>query len=561
VIQELTGLGLLNLPSCQHLKSTEARKALEKARASGDIVRLRAAVRGARIQVGFEDPVVQKVGKLLCKAEHCIRACRDSLARDRLHEIPASLHALEFAILQLKMLGLGPGLWEDPFIANAWEKVVQWRAHKNTVENFLGRLREGPDAFCTAWAEFALSDSPAKMAFGDSITKELLKLPDDVGITLVTALDKAVQEEKARESTLLETEVDEYEFIVLRLMRISCLLCNLDKADLDKLVLRCDDQGGMAFAQSAKQQDSIVFYAMYQALSCELVTIRPELQRRLRKFGPVGIESPALRESEQLCKELSAWISTASSAPSHSTFQRIRPTDLCIQRLPAGGLAVRLFPETGLHPNAQQAQTLLGSGSSAIATYRPTELDKWSQANSVRRPFETIDRCRVTRDTLAQARNMLDDATRNHWAADADFAMSEAKSAHCAAWKVAAQEEARDAQECEMKTMVASREAMMAQAMENAPENAIELWDIAKKADQEAQVRHHYAKEDLKAAIRAVEQVSVWKERAAAAASKFAAEFEAATKAEQVASEEAAAAVESYTVMKRGPIYPRFERS
>lgn len=523
-MQEFTNLGLLQLPSCQHLKSAHAKEALLKAKASGELRLLQSAVRAGRLQLGPEDPLVRKVGRLLSKAERCVRTCRDCLPHDSLRELPASMGELQQVILQLKMSGLGPRLWDEPLLAFSRDRVSQWRLHQPAIEDLLGKLHEGSAPFCAAWAELALGESDIKMDFGAAVTKELLLLPD-AGPVLVASLEQAVKR-------LPEAAEDEYEFTILRLMRISSLLSTVDKSALDLMLLKRDDSGRTAFSEAAAQSDSVVFYAMYQSLSCELLTISPTLQQRIEQVTTTANALPA-----SVTQRAAQWLAEQLG---------VRAADLVIQRLPPAGLAVHLFPETGVQPTARRAQELLGSGALAGFVGRPSELDRWSKHHSISRPYGDVARCRSARDRLAADKETLRQATADDVAARADVVAAEAEFSRCTAWIPAAEQEVKDAQEWELKTMGASREAMMQGSDEEA--------EAARKVDDEAQVRHQKAKQDVAASKEGFAASKAWKERAAVTASTCAAAFQAARASEEEATAEASTAAKLYKATMQGPV-------
>jgi len=533
-VQELKHLGLAELPSCQRLRGTDVKETLLKARSSGKLEGLRAAVRGARQQLGLDDPLVVKVGNILRKAEHCLRTCRDFLAQDSLRELPASMAEVEQAVLRVKGLGLGPRLWEEPLLNFARERAAQWRAHRPALEDLIAKLREGPAAFCAAWAELALSDSELKVGFGAAVTKELLQIPD-AGIPLAAALQKAVK-------VLPEAAFDEYEFVVLRLMRISSLLGTLDKSALDMFLLKRDPSGKTAFWEAAAQPDSVVFYALYQSMTCELLTISVPLQQRIEQAAAAAAN--ATLPSVQLTAELLG--------------QKlgVRASDLNLQCTPCSGIVVRLFPETTRQPTAQQAQEALGNGAVAGYVSKPAELKRWGKT-SIRRMHEDIVLCRRTRDQLAADSATFAKATAEDEAARTDLAAARAEYDRCVIWAPAAEKEVKDAQEYEMTTMRASREAMMAEGL---GEGTAEESEAAKLADEAATARHADAKADVIASRDALAAATAWKQLATVAAPKFAAALKVATAAAENSTAAFASATQAYEATIQGPLQPTDEQ-
>lgn len=353
-----------------------------------------------------------------------------------------------------------------------------------------------------------------------------------IGVSLVHALVDAA---RGLPEAVEGEEWDEYEFTLARLMRTSGLLLTLEKPLVDLLLLKPDSQGRTALAEAAAQPDTTIFYALYQALSGQCLVVKPQLQRRLETASSSA--SAALPPRRRAAQHLAERLGT-------------RATDLSIQHQPGGGLTVQLFPETGVQPSAQQAQELFGNGTMAAFTVRPKELDRWSEANSVCRVYNDVACCRRTRDKLAADREIVRQALNEDEAAQADLAAAVNEVARCADWVAAAAKEVKEAQEWELKTMRDNREAMLNGASD-------EECEEAKRLDDEAQVRHTHAKQDVTDSKDAAVAAAAWKERASAAAPPFTTALEAARVIEREAELEATTAVTCYKATMQGPVRPK----
>lgn len=385
VMSELCHLGLSGLPFYKRMRSTTAREALLHAQSSGELGALRATIRYAREELGLEDKLVRCVGKQLSKAERYARLCRNALANDNLFHLSVAMSEIAAVVPRVRLLGLGPGLWEDPCLASARNRLAAWMVHRPTLEGMLEKLQDGPGVYCDAWVQLALAGSDLRTEFGGSITKGLLLLPGGPPTVPLTA---ALAE--GFETPPSEPGEDVWDATLVRLVRVSDMLGRLESDQLDELLLRGGSDGRSGLQAAAEQSHIAVFCSVLQTITGQVVVIQHELHKRLdRKVGA----------TEKLAELL-----------------QINPEHLCLHRLSIGGLALRLLVEAG-QPSAQQVQDVLGRG--AVATEparRPArftkELTKWQLVAGccVKDILDLRAVCRETKDAAEACSGDPEDA-------------------------------------------------------------------------------------------------------------------------------------------------------
>lgn len=529
VTRDLTRLGLAQMPSCQHLQDKSCRNALVKARTTGEVDALRAAMLKAKQQLGLDDPLVVDTGKLVSKVENGLRSCRDVLARECLNRLPTTTSELAGITKKLRQLPLGTRLWEEPLLSLCCEKVKAWRTHQTLIEEFIERLQVGAEAYCDSWASLALTDSPAKNHFGGVLTKELVALPH-AGMLIVRALQKALH----KVSSVVAD--DEYGFVHVCLMRASNMLLNLDKPTLGLLFLRGEEH---ALQAAASWPDMMVFFMISRALSSQLLLIQPQFQRKLEH----AVEAA----------KMDTMLADRRAAEALGKMLDVSPSELCFYRLPNGGLSLRLYPETGQHPSARHVQDLLGKG---VALQKESDLkefgvDAWRPCSLIHDLYENIDLCRRTRDEKVTLEALHAQALANLAQSEAEWAEAEKEVERCAAWKQDAEKQLSDAKAHGLKTMQAKSAALM---KEDASEEEI---DAAQKADDAAAQREEEAKQNLSAAELALDTGHATQDR-------IASELKIRTddltdKSSQLAAADTAAAnaLSTYLALMQGPIAPR----
>jgi len=522
MMHELQKLGLTELPSYQRMRNSSTREGLLRAREAGELGGLRSAIRAARSYLGMEDPLVKLVGKVLSEAERCSRSCRDCLAMDDLDVLPSAMSKIEAIAIRVKELGLGSGVWEDPYLGAARRRLSSWKQHRRILESLAAKRQEGVPSYCDAWALLALQSSDeVKAEFGQTVTKELVSLPD-AGVELVRTIARMFSELRGPPEENIDAAVE-------TIMRFSWMLSQLDRGQLDDLLLKPSSKGGSSLQVAALQEDILPFCALYQTISGEVVDIQRDLQ--------LWLEKDAQLTPRPSCQLAAARI---------GELLQLDPEHLCLRRLPGKGLALRLLVAAG-QPPAQQAQQVLGSGA-AVQTWgawrrlpqRIEELSTWHNAgNCVMELYDAQGRCRITGGAakLAEAAAVEDVARLEEAKAVEAKASEEADAAE------ARVEEATRRQEEVWQVFVARmQETQKTMRRASMVHNEVEV-EEAKARDAEAEQDHKAAKAHRAAveadAVEAAELLETAQSAVAEAAERAEESMEASVRATTEAKEAA----------------------
>jgi hypothetical protein len=287
----------------------------------------------------------------------------------------------------------------------------------------------------------------------------------------------------------------------------------------------------------------MVFFMICQALCSQLLLVMPQFQHQL--------------EHAAAAAKLDTMPTEKRAAESLGKMLDVSPSDLCLHRLPKGGLSLRLYPETGRQPSAQRAQELIGNGVSkqSETTLKECGLDAWRPASLIQSLYETIALCRLTRDerssSMAERDSLRADMARSRTA----LTEAEGELERCIAWHGSAEKERSIAKEDEVKVMMAKREALM---KDDVSDDECREWQ--QKDDDAARISEK-AQQNLTDAEHALE-------KARAAHTRISEELKvlcdaAVPKEANAASAEAAAVAASkkYQGLLRGPMQPHRGKS
>lgn len=137
---------------------------LERFRAEGDLPRLWAAIRRAKLDVSLEEaPSVTNMADLLARATKHKLICENVARRVAKATLTTKdVRVLEKALHEIEQLKLGPKLWKDPQYPFL-RKVEALVPHLETLRYLAQEHRAGGARYCTAWLDVIdsgkLSDS------------------------------------------------------------------------------------------------------------------------------------------------------------------------------------------------------------------------------------------------------------------------------------------------------------------------------------------------------------------------------------------------------------------
>lgn len=530
MMKEFRKLGLKGVPAYQRMRGSTMREGLLRARASGDLGVLRSTVRAARTHLGLDDPLVKLVGKVLSEVERCARMCRDCFPLGSLQALPSAMSKIESILLRVHELafsGLGSQVWEDPWLGSARRKLDAWKKHRPELEGMAAKLQKGAATYCDAWAQLALGSSGLKAEFGTTVTQEILSLPD-AGARLAGAISKAFGKlPAAPEATIDATRSS--------LTLISHMLSQLDRSQLDDLVLKPGSNSGSSLQAAASLEDILVFSSLYQTVTGEVVEIQRDLLQNLEKEA---------KTMPQQSGQLPAAII--------GEMLQLDPREVCLRSLPTGGSTLRLLVAAG-HPVSQYAQEVLGSGASAQPwrrlAPRSEELAKWHTAGDiVRQLYELQRRCCNTRGAAERAEAAEAEEVGRLEAAKARASELEEESARAASRSQEAKESMEAAWQKFVSAMEETRETMRRGSVVQAEE------DAAKARDADAETKHKAAKKRAEdAEVVSVEAAKSYEE-AKRLVVQVSEKAELAMEASIRASAEAAADAKRYQELLRMPL-------
>lgn len=104
-------------PLYNSLKHNSRRDALLQAQREGEINKFRAALRGAQLHIGLEDPMVLSMRNILKEADWGVRTCK---------KCPVA--KLSRVLTRMDKLDLGPQLWDQVDLRTARIKFAAWKA-------------------------------------------------------------------------------------------------------------------------------------------------------------------------------------------------------------------------------------------------------------------------------------------------------------------------------------------------------------------------------------------------------------------------------------------------
>eukprot|EP00930_Biecheleria_cincta_P040327 TRINITY_DN27635_c0_g1_i1.p1 TRINITY_DN27635_c0_g1~~TRINITY_DN27635_c0_g1_i1.p1 ORF type:complete len:634 (-),score=128.71 TRINITY_DN27635_c0_g1_i1:100-2001(-) len=388
-------------------KTKSQRELLQLSCNSGHLTGLRSGVMSASVVLGTGDPHVKRVQKVLAKAESFRRFCRNTYLELEPRNIRRSMEAVLGQLYVIEhMLGLGPSLWEDPFLSWARAAAWAWQEHQSVFDDAAAQLALGPAAYCESWVLFALSsEEPLFAGFGAALTDELLRLPD-AGLELVKAMCRVFSQHPIAPSS----GGPGYDAELKQIVRLARLLGGLESQRLEHMLLRQGSSGQTSFELAAQQHDLRAFCVLILLLYGERLTMTADLQVSLSGtitkpgFSPVAhghsTDRPLSRAGQRLCQVLNL-------SPEHLDI-------LGLRLVQSGGFHVRLQPLLG-SPTAQQAlESLQNFGTGAIAEPRKPiqRLDKWQSAIATASlVFDFPARCVAARDASEYATQRLAQCT------------------------------------------------------------------------------------------------------------------------------------------------------
>lgn len=112
----LDGMGYHG-PLYTSLKHNSKRDALLQAQRDGEISKFRAALRGAQLHIGLDDPMVMHMRNILKEADWGVRTCKK-----------CSVTKLASVVSRMNDLDLGPQLWDNPDLAAGRIRFAAWKA-------------------------------------------------------------------------------------------------------------------------------------------------------------------------------------------------------------------------------------------------------------------------------------------------------------------------------------------------------------------------------------------------------------------------------------------------
>jgi hypothetical protein len=287
-------------------------------------------------------------------------------------------------------------------------------------------------------------------------------------------------------------------------------------------------------AQAASFQDTLVFCMMTQALSSELLTIKPSFQRALGRTScavDLDMVSATVRVRTALGRSMG-----------------LSPSSFCIQQLPTGGISLRFFPVTGSHPSAEEAEKILGSGAVAVSeeVVKDREFRRWR--DHVRLLYDAIARYRQCTHDELKARAASQQAAADDATARAERLAAEAEVGRVQDWILKSEEEVKTTKSRELETMLARREAFTREDV------SVEEMEALDAADREAQQANVDAKQSLADANIAMEKAVAEKQRASRICEESAAVAASAGAIAEKAVSEAVRAHTAYLALTHGPI-------
>lgn len=382
-MRQLKSFGKSEHPVYKSMRANNVRERMVRAQALGGLEAIRPVLRNARTSVGLDDPLVKQTKAVLYQADCCVRICRDFLVDDSLRSLPLVMSAIAAQLERVQGLGLGPRLWEDPWLEAAREKFSAWSMHRPALVEMIEISKKGSEAFSLALVKLVLGDADIMVHFGRTLAQQLVQLPG-AGSALATALARA---------DLGPTTAPDgvYAARAAMIAKARSLLGRLDNKQLDTLLLveGADSKTGL---HSASEQARVTaFCALYQARKSDVLIVSRRLERQLLRQTTPASEIPRLKQAAMRLAE---------------HLER-EPRQLCYWRQPAGGFAVRLFPEAG-QPSAQQAEQLLGGGvlvepQDQFHNYHATELAGWSEAGKAAKVFFDFQTVPLTAKRTAEA--------------------------------------------------------------------------------------------------------------------------------------------------------------
>lgn len=127
---------------------------LERYRSEGDLPRLWAGVRRAKLDVALsESPAIIDMANVLSRATKQKLICENVARRAAKWEFTVKdVKVLEKSFKELDSLGLGPKLWKDPMYP-LLPKVEALRPHMETLRDLAQEYRFGSERYCPAWLE------------------------------------------------------------------------------------------------------------------------------------------------------------------------------------------------------------------------------------------------------------------------------------------------------------------------------------------------------------------------------------------------------------------------
>lgn len=166
-------------------RRNEVIERLEHFRSKGDLPRLWAAVRRAKMDAALDDtPTVNEMSRIFTAASKQRTMCENVARRVEESRLTTKdVGVLKKALKELEQLRIGPNLWKDP-VGNrpTLGQVEALLPHLETLQELVKAHRAGSASYCSAWLEMMdsgklrssinLEVSTAKwlLAFADSAT-------------------------------------------------------------------------------------------------------------------------------------------------------------------------------------------------------------------------------------------------------------------------------------------------------------------------------------------------------------------------------------------------------
>lgn len=181
---------------CENVRRSEVLDNMDRYRSEGDLPRLWAAVRRAKLDFDLSDKYrVHDMAKVLAHATKHKLIC-ENVARRVVHSAftTKDVRVLEKALKELEQLQLGPKLWKDPTYP-CLRQVPAVTPHLETLRQLVQEHRAGCAAYCAAWLRVVESgELRSSFELEVSTARWLLAFPEATA-ELGMLVNRDVQEE------------------------------------------------------------------------------------------------------------------------------------------------------------------------------------------------------------------------------------------------------------------------------------------------------------------------------------------------------------------------------